>query len=51
MPEINSSIKCSVCDCKHYDNSNHCKLSKIDIGGQCNCSDCKETECRSFESK
>ncbi len=51
MLEINSSIKCNVSDCKHYDQSNHCKLTKIQVGGGCNCTDCKETECRSFELK
>lgn len=51
MPEINSAIKCSVKDCKHYDISNHCKLNSIDVGGEYVCTDCKETQCKSFKCK
>lgn len=51
MPEINSNIKCSVKDCRHHDSTNYCKLTNISIGGECTCTDCKETECRSFATK
>ncbi len=51
MPEINSAIKCSVCDCMHYDSSEYCKLPSISVGGESNCTECAETKCKSFQCK
>lgn len=51
MPEINKSIKCSVKTCKHHDQAEYCKLDTISIGGEYSCTDCCETECRSFKNK
>lgn len=47
----NSSIKCSVTNCKHHSgNENYCTLNAINVG----CCDssvtcCKNTECASFD--
>lgn len=49
MADINNSIKCSISNCKHFDDSHYCRLNTISIGGKCDCTNCKETECRSFE--
>ena len=49
MLEANMAIKCSVANCKHFDKSSHCKLKTITVGGESSCSDCRETECKSFE--
>ena len=49
MSGVNNCIKCSVSNCKHFDKSNYCKLNTISVGGNCSCTDCKGTECTSFE--
>lgn len=49
MNNINNNIKCSISNCRHFDKSNYCKLNTISIGGNCECTNCTGTECRSFE--
>lgn len=49
MLGVNSSIKCSISNCKHFHESNYCKLSTISVGGDCSCTNCKDTQCKSFE--
>ncbi len=49
MSNINNSIKCTISNCKHFDQSNYCKLNIISVGGNSNCTECTGTECTSFE--
>ncbi|WP_250277668.1 DUF1540 domain-containing protein [[Clostridium] colinum] len=49
MSNINYCVKCSISNCKHFDESNYCKLTTISVGGNNSCVDCKDTECKSFE--
>ncbi len=49
MSKANDSIKCSISNCKHFHNSNSCKLDSISIGGDANSSHSKYTQCTSFQ--
>lgn len=51
--KTNSSIKCSVNECKyHATTENYCTLDNINVG-KCDCTTCtcEDTECASFEAK
>lgn len=50
MSNINSCIRCSISNCKHFDKSNYCKLNTIVVGGDTSCTNCKDTQCKSFEN-
>lgn len=45
---INKSIKCSITNCKHQQD-NHCKLDIISVASDCDCKNCIQTQCKSFE--
>lgn len=51
MKDCNSSIKCSVNECKYHANSeNYCTLNEIEVGKHELKADSKKcTDCNSFE--
>lgn len=51
--DVNSSIKCSVDQCKYHANSkNYCTLNAIKVGThEHNPTQCECTDCESFEVK
>lgn len=49
MSNVNNAIKCSISNCKHFHDSNYCKLDSISVGGDSNSTHCKYTQCKSFQ--